>query len=228
MKQESYAGDQKEGRWLMARLEEHLKAWLVPLVPSWLQTHHLTLTTLLWSMLILLFSFLARYNIRWLWLVSLNIFLQYITDLLDGAVGRSRNTGLIKWGYYMDHLLDYIFLCSILIGYMMLLPDHFKYMQFFVLALFGAFMVNSFLSFSATNTFRISYLGIGPTEIRILFIAVNTMIIYFGKTYIAQALPYVLVGATFGLFVTVYHTQKNIWKIDMEKKHGHVHQETIS
>jgi phosphatidylglycerophosphate synthase len=30
------------------------------------------------------------------------IVFQYITDLLDGEIGRKRNTGLIKWGFYMD------------------------------------------------------------------------------------------------------------------------------
>jgi len=215
---EPFAGDKKEGKWLLAKAEDKLKAWLVPKVPLSIETYHLTLTTVVWSLLIIVFSFLAIYNIHWLWMVSLMIFLQYITDLLDGAVGRSRNTGLVKWGYYMDHFLDYMFLCSILIGYALLLPDQYKYILFFVLALFGAFMVNSFLSFTATNQFKISYLGIGPTEIRLLFIMVNTLIIFFGKTYLAKCLPYLLVLSTFGLFITVYRTQKIIWDIDMKNK----------
>ena len=216
----AFAGDKKHGKWLFAAAEEKLKAWLVPRVPASIATYHLTLTTVVWSLLIIVFSFLARYSIHWLWAVSVMIALQYITDLLDGAVGRYRDTGLIKWGYYMDHLLDYLFLCSILIGYSLLLPDQFKYILFFVLALFGAFMANSFLEFSVTNSFRISYLGIGPTEIRILFIGVNTLLILFGKTYLARALPWVLAGATFGFFVTVYSTQKRIWAMDMEAKRG--------
>jgi len=215
---EPFAGDKKEGKWLTARLEDKLKAVLVPRVPARIETWHLTYSTLAWSAGVILFSFLARYDIRWLWVVSLNIFLQYITDLLDGAVGRTRNTGLIKWGYYMDHLLDYLFLCSILIGYMLLLPDQYKYLQFFILALFGAFMVNSFLEFAATNAFRISYLGIGPTEVRGLFILINTLIICLGRTYIAAALPYVLWASLFGLFVTAYKTQKAIWTLDMQIK----------
>ncbi len=131
-----------------------------------LETYHLTLTTQLWCTLIIAFSFLARYRIHFLWVVSFSIFGQYITDLLDGEIGRRRNTGLIKWGYCMDHFLDYLFLCSILIGYGLMVADYNKYMLFYILALFGAFMVNSFLSFAATGQFRISYMGVGPTEIR--------------------------------------------------------------
>ncbi|GAF88430.1 unnamed protein product, partial [marine sediment metagenome] len=178
----AFRGDRKEGQSLLHRPEDRLKAWLIPKVPRCVETYHLTVSTVAWSLLILVFSFLARYDMRWMWLTSLMIVMQYLTDLLDGAIGRERDTGLVKWGYYMDHFLDYLFLCSILIGYSLLLPDHFKYMLFFVLALFGAFMVNSFLSFAATNSFRISYLGIGPTEIRILFILINTLLIVFGKT----------------------------------------------
>ena len=215
----AFKGDKKEGTWLLATAENKLKNWLVPMVPKCIETYHLTLTTLIWCAMIIFFSFLARYHIHFMWIVSFAIFGQYITDLLDGEIGRRRNTGLIKWGYYMDHFLDYFFLCSILIGYGLMVEDHSKYMLFYILALFIAFMINSFLSFAATGEFRISYMGIGPTEIRLVFIIINTVIILLGdKINIAAALPYVLAGSTFFLFVTVYKTQKMLWKIDMENK----------
>jgi len=213
-----FAGDKKKGASLLHSAEGKLRDYLLPKIPLWCETYHLTWMTLLWSLLIVGFGFLAKYNINWLWFVSFFIFMQYITDLLDGAVGRYRNTGLIKWGYYMDHFLDYIFLCSILIAYSFILPDKFKYILFFLLALFGAFMVNSFLSFAATNEFKIEYMKIGPTEVRIFFIAINTMIIIFGKTYMAWSLPYVLGLSLLGLCVVVYSTQKYIWGLDMDIK----------
>ena len=212
--------DKKTGKWLTATLEEKLKNVLIPMVPACVETYHLTLTTIIWSVLIIVFSFMSRYNIHWMWLTSLMIVLQYITDLLDGAIGRKRDTGLIKWGYYMDHFLDYIFLCAILIGYACLIPQQYKYLLFYILAFFGAFMVNSFLSFSATGKFKISYLGIGPTEIRLIFIVVNTMLIIFDKAHMVPILPGLLLASTFGLFFTVYRTQKEIWALDMDVKAG--------
>ena len=215
----AFHGDKKEGKWLLADAENRLKNWLVPKVPRRIETYHLTMTTLLWCAAILLFSFLARYSIHFLWIVSVAIFGQYITDLLDGEIGRRRNTGLVKWGYYMDHFLDYLFLCSILIGYGLMVEDHNKYLLFYILALFGAFMVNSFLSFAATGAFKISYMGVGPTEVRLIFIIANTLIIFFAdNAQVTKVLPIVLVGATFALFVTVYQTQKQLWRIDMENK----------
>jgi len=213
-----FGGDKKFGRSILHTGETKLKNWLAPKVPKCIETYHLTLTTVLWSLLIIVFSFLARYNIHWLWLVSVMIVFQYLTDLLDGEIGRRRNTGLIKWGFYMDHFLDYIFLFSILIGYSFILPNQFNYILFFIMAMFGAFMVNSFLSFAATNEFKISYLGVGPTEVRLIFIVVNTLLIIFNKTYMAAALPYVLTFSVFGLFVVIFKTQKYLWKVDMKQK----------
>lgn len=215
-----FAGDKKkEVSWLDNKMQKVVD-FVVPHIPSWIETYHLTLSTILWSVLIIIFSFFAKNNINWLWLVSLMIFFQYITDLFDGAVGRYRNTGLIKWGYYMDHFLDYIFLCSILIGYSFIVGDSFLYLLFFILALFGAFMVNSYLDFAATNEFRVAYLNFGPTEARILFILVNTLLIIFGKTYLSTALPCALIFSLIGLCIVVYRTQKEIWEIDMRNKKG--------
>jgi len=218
MESQKFAGDTKISGSLLSKYEQEITKKYVSKIPKYIETHHLTLTTILWSLLIIVFSYLAKGDINWLWLVSLMIFFQYITDLFDGAVGRFRKTGLIKWGYYMDHFLDYIFLCSIIIGYSFILPDHFKYLLLLILTIFGAFMVNSYLSFAATNEFKIYYLKLGPTEIRIMFILINTMLVVFGKTYLGATLPYILGLSLLGLVIVVYRTQKYIWKIDMSKK----------
>ncbi|MDA1219590.1 MAG: hypothetical protein O2909_09130 [Chloroflexi bacterium] len=192
--------------------------WLVPKVPSWLETYHLTMLTLAWSVGIVLASLLAPQNLHWLWLVSAFIALQYLTDVLDGAVGRHRNTGLIKWGFYMDHFLDYLFLASIIVGYALAMPDVPGYWFMALLGLGGAFMVNMFLSFAATNEFKISAMGIGPTEIRIFFIVLNAGIIFFGSSWLAVALPILTVILTAFLAWMVFTTHKHLWQLDMEHR----------
>jgi archaetidylinositol phosphate synthase len=214
---QEFDGGKKIGSSILGRPEKTFINWAAPKVPSWLRSHHLTLLSIPISLLIIIFSFLARENEGYLWGVSAMVAIQWLTDSLDGAVGRFRKEGLVRWGYYMDHFLDYIFLASILVGYMILLPDHFKYLIFFILVIFGAFMVNSYLAVSATGRFRITHLGIGPTEIRLIFISVNTMLFFFGKTYLAGALPYVLVFSFLALCFVVYRTQKEVWGLDKEK-----------
>ncbi len=214
---EKFAGDMKVGLSLLGIAEKRLVERYVSKIPAGIETYHLTMTTVIWSGLIVLFGYLTQYNIHWLWGTSVMILAQYITDLFDGAVGRYRNTGLIRWGYYMDHFLDYIFLCSILVGYSFLFNDKFNSL-FFILVVFGAFMVNSYLAFAATNQFKIEYLKIGPTEIRLLFIIINTLLIFLHKTYLVSFLPAVLAFAMIGLVYAVYDTQKKIWEKDMENK----------
>lgn len=51
-------------------------------------------------------------------------------------------------------------------------------------------------------------------EFRLLFIIINTLLILFGKTYLAGALPYALVLSTFGLWYVMFKTQQRLWKLD--------------
>src|SRR4029450_12318459 len=127
-------------------------------IPTWLETYHLTLLTLVWSAMILVFSYIARNDLRWLWMVSVFIFLQYVTDHYDGKIGKYRNTGLARWGYYMDHLLDYFFLSSVIIGYALILPEKSRLQLLLTLTLFGAYDMSTFLAFAATDRLKISYL----------------------------------------------------------------------
>ncbi len=50
MVEAQFGGDKKTGKWAFANLERRMVAWLVPKVPSWLETYHLTMLTLAWSM----------------------------------------------------------------------------------------------------------------------------------------------------------------------------------
>ena len=208
----------KGSKGLLSFVDSFFVKYFVPLVPKGIETYHLTLLTILWSLIIILGGYLSQFNIHWLWLVSGMIFMQYFTDVLDGAVGRARNTGLIKWGYYMDHFLDYIFLASIIVAYAFLYPAEFHIYIMLELMLFGAFMINSYLEFSATGCFKIHYLGIGPTEVRLGFILVNIMIIFFARTYLLFLLPYVLGLAVLGLVVVIFRTQRKLWKMDEDVK----------
>ncbi len=205
----------KVGQSWLAVPEKRFIHWAVPQLPSWMRSTHLTLASLPISLGIIVFSYLGHFNLHWLWAVNVLIFSQWLTDSLDGALGRYRKEGLIKWGYYMDHLLDYFFLCAVLIGYSLQTNHQYPTLQLLVLALCGGFMVNSYLRFGATQELKIVFNGIGPTELRILFILLNTSIIIFGKTYVAPLLPYVLGACFLGLCVVVYHTQRELRNYDL-------------
>jgi hypothetical protein len=175
--------------------------------------------TLVWGFLNPVFGYLGQSNLQWLWMVCVMIVFQYITDLFDDAVGRKRRTGLIKWGFYMDHFLDYIFLCSLILTGYLVAPAGLG--TYFILLLFltGGFMVSSFLSFAATNQFQIYYFGFGPTVMRIVFVFIYIVIIFTGTDHFAVTVPFVCLICFIGLIVKVFHTGTNLWRIDMEEKH---------
>jgi phosphatidylglycerophosphate synthase len=157
-------------------------------------------------------------NLHWLWASSLMIFLQWFTDAFDGAIGRYKETGLIKWGFYMDHLLDYVFACSTLIGYALLAEGVSREIILLLVPVFSGYMVASFLAFGVTGEFKITYLATGPTEIRIWFILLNTTLIIFGTKWILPLLPWILVVSVAILCILCFRTQKYLWRLDMELK----------
>ncbi len=217
--EEHFAGDQKYGSSIF---DAHAKKFIdkaVDMIPKPIETYHLTLSTIVWCCFIIIFGYMSVGDIRWLWGSSLMIIFHYLADTLDGAVGRKRKTGLIKWGYYMDHFLDYIFLCSILIGYAFLIKSEIYIVV--ILAIQMGYLISAYLAFTTTNKFRIDFMKIGPTEVRVLFIIINTLLIFFyDKIRFDIALPIISIISLLGLIWMIYDTQKNIWIEDMERKFG--------
>lgn len=213
-----FAGDKKVGTSLLHIPEIKLRSWLVPLVPSFIETYHLTLLTVVWIAVNIVTAFYIANNHAYLWIVSLMIALQYITDLLDGEVGRQRATGLIKWGFYMDHFLDYVFLCSLVFVGFKMSPPHLAQWFFLLLIIIAGFMVSSFLSFAAVNKFQISYFNIGPTEIRLGIILINTYLIFFGVSFFNHIIPLLTIVCLCGLMVHSVVVQRQLWQFDMKEK----------
>ena len=216
--QQSFAGAGKSNRGMLVPLERRLTAFLLPRTPVWLETYHLTLLTPLWAILIAISGYLATTNLRWLWITNLMIIFHYFTDHLDGKLGKYRNTGLRKWGFYMDHLFDYAFLCSILIGYSFLIPAQSVFSMMLVLCVFSAFMFHTFLMLAATDEFRVSFSRFGPTELRIALIIINILIIRFGTRGLKGALPWLAFGGIIALTVLAYVAQRRLWQIDMTER----------
>jgi phosphatidylglycerophosphate synthase len=221
MPSDDFAGDKKAPMVSpLARVEKKFIQATVGKVPGWIGSHHLTLLTLFWSGGMLLFGYLAKAydNLHWFWGASVMLFLQWFTDSFDGAVGRLRDSGLIKWGYYMDHLLDFVFMWCVPVSYVFVISPDKQWMVFTIAFLYGALMVNSFLEFSVTNSFKITYLGMGPTEIRLAFIVVNAFLIFKGPGFLEVALPWMIGILGIGLVIVIYATGKLVWKIDMDQR----------
>ncbi len=221
MEDKEFGGDKRMPmKTLLAPYERKLIDSNLHRFPKWIEGYHMTMMTIPWSTGLIVFGYLAaRFNnLHWLCLSSLMLFLQWFTDSFDGALGKFRDTGIPKWGFYMDHFLDYVFMSSILVGYSFLLEGVNKQIIYFLVPVFGCFMISSYLAFGATNEFKITYLWTGPTEMRIWFMILNCLLIWFGTGWIEKILSVIFVGSIIFLCIVIYRTQKYIWNIDMQNK----------
>ncbi len=214
---DAFAGDEKTGQSILGPIERRFIDWAVPKVPAPIKSHHLTALTVAWSAGTVLFGWLATDDLIWLHGISAMVFGQWLTDSLDGSLGKYRKQGLVKWGFYMDHLLDLVFAGAIVIAYSFLVTAEWLEFLFLLLLLITcATMAVSFLSFAATNQFQIAYYGIGPTEIRIGYIALNTFVWLVGTEIFSWGVPVIVALNALAFLVMAVQTSRNLWAIDYE------------
>ena len=209
---------QKSGESITTRLEKQFVAWGMPRVPAWLQTYHLTLMTIVWAAGNLGFAWLAQTDSRWLVGVAAMIALQYLTDLFDGAVGRARSTGLVRWGFYADHLLDTLFLGSLIAAGAIASPASLTLWWLAVAVFATGFMTSSFLAFGATGEFKIYHFGCGPTELRGVLIAAVVAVAFAGPAALPWLVPTLAVACGLGLAAFATRTGRELWALDMQAK----------
>jgi hypothetical protein len=106
---------------------------------------------------------------------------------------------------------------SIVIAYSFLVEARWLTFLFLILLLVTCgTMAVSFLSFAATNQFQIAYYGIGPTEIRIGYIALNTFVVFVGTAIFSWGVPLVVALNLVAFVIMAAQTSRNLWQIDYE------------
>jgi archaetidylinositol phosphate synthase len=98
---------------------------------------------------------------------------QWFGDSLDGTLARVRGIERPTYGYYLDHLVDAIATAVIGIG-LGLSPFMLLSVGTLIVVAYLILSINVYLESYAFNRFSIGYGKIGPTEIRLILIALNT------------------------------------------------------
>jgi archaetidylinositol phosphate synthase len=171
---------------LLGPLERPALKWLAGHLPAWVTPDGCTLIGVLGALLIAVSYALSNLDRSFLWLASFGFIVNWFGDSLDGTLARRRNIERPIFGFFVDHTMDAVSQVIIFLG-MGLTP----YVSFSVacLTLIG-YMLLSVLVYvrtCATGEFKISYSKLGPTEIRALAIAFNTIMFFAGRQELTLA-----------------------------------------
>jgi len=166
----------REHHSVLAAAEKRLLVRIAGRLPYFINSDHLTLLALLAMALAGAGYALARWNPLALWLVIGALALNWFGDSLDGTLARVRRAERPRYGFYVDHVLD-------LVGFTLLMAGLAcsGYMAPIVaLSVLVAYLLVAgevFLATASHGVFRMSFAGVGPTELRIL-LAIGTLALF--------------------------------------------------
>ena len=164
---------EREASFLLAVPEKRFLRWLAGRLPRWILPDDMTALGVAAAIGVAVAYQLANEGRGWLWAASALLVAQWLGDSLDGTLARVRGIERPTYGYYLDHLVDAIATAAIGIGlglspYMLLSTGTLIVVAYLILS------INVYLESFAFNRFSIGYGKIGPTEIRLILIALNT------------------------------------------------------
>jgi phosphatidylglycerophosphate synthase len=158
---------------MLAGAEKAALVWMAQRLPRWINSDHLTLLGFAGMLLAGAAFCLARQNPLGLPLVVFALGLNWLGDSLDGTLARVRNQQRPRYGFYVDHVLDLVGTFCLLGG--LALSGYMN--SLLAMAMLAAYLTAAAEEFLATHVrrvFHLSFLGFGPTELR-LILAVGTL-----------------------------------------------------
>ena len=183
----------REHRSVLASTEKQLLIAIAGRLPAWISSDHLTLLGLL-AMPAAGLAFAAIPVTPWsAALFAAALAVNWFGDSLDGTLARVRCQPRPRYGYYVDHVIDLAGTAALVGG----MAASGLMNPIVALALLAAYFLVSAETYLATHSvgiFRLSFAGIGPTELRIL--------LAIGAALVARQ-PWVTVGGHRALLLDI-------------------------
>ena len=168
----------REMRFLLAGPEGRILRALAARVPRSIRSNHLTAIGTIGAAAAGIAYALTTYHPAWLWVASAMLVVNWLGDSLDGTLARVRGTQRPKYGYYLDHVVDAFSTAVIGLG-IGLSPYVDLGLALGMVIVYLALSINVYLESSVFGVFKISYGRIGPTEVRLMLIALNTLVVFW-------------------------------------------------
>ncbi len=161
---------------LTGRIEKKALLWMAARTPARVTPDHLTLLGLLATLGCGAAYALAGARPWLLLVVNAGLVLNWLGDSLDGTLARHRRHERPRFGFYVDHLVDAfgaLFLVGGLAvsGLMTPLVGASLLVAYFLLA------IQTYLAAYAIGRFKISWGGLGGTELRLALAALNVLVL---------------------------------------------------
>jgi len=162
---------------LLNSTEKKILLWLAERQPKWMTSDKLTIIGFLGSILMCVGYIMTFKGIEWLWLCSFGYVVNWYGDSLDGTLARVRKQQRPVYGFYLDHTMDAVNEVFMFVGaglsVLMNLP-----IALMALVLYLMLTLNVTIDSHLKNEFKLTYAKLGPTEMRLLMIIINTLFIF--------------------------------------------------
>lgn len=164
---------------MLAKGERRLLNWFCARLPRWIMPDHLTALGFVGGIVILGGYAASTFHSGWLWVAVVGFFVHWFGDSLDGSLARFRKIERPDFGYFIDHSVDGLTNLMIL-GGLGLSPFVRLDIALFTLAGYLLLSIHAFLAARVVGEMRLSYLAAGPTELRLLLIAMTIAMFLLG------------------------------------------------
>lgn len=156
---------------MLAATEKRALIWIAQRLPRWINSDHLSALGL-GAMAGAGASFYVAQSdpVAGAVLVVLCLALNWFGDSLDGTVARVRNQQRPRYGYYVDHVID-LAGTALLFGGLAASGYMSPTIAALVVAAFFLVSAETYLATHARGVFKMAFIGVGPTELRILLAA---------------------------------------------------------
>lgn len=175
--------DKRTNDILLGPLERPALQFFARNMPSWVNSDMLTVLGLFGSLLAgFAYVMVGQGEMKgnpWLFIASLGFVINWFGDSLDGTLARYRHHERPNYGYYTDHAIDGITTVVLFAGIGLSGLARFD-ISLIALAGYMLLMIQVYLKTHVTGTFEMTSIGIGPTEVRLFVIILNTVLYFTG------------------------------------------------
>ncbi|KKC27082.1 CDP-alcohol phosphatidyltransferase family protein [Sphingomonas sp. SRS2] len=165
--------------WLASK-ERQLLNRLCRAMPGWITPDRLTTIGMAGAIMVFAGYVGSNFRAEWLLLAIVGYLVHWFGDSMDGSLARHRSIERPSYGYFIDHSCDGLATLFILAGIGL---SPFVTMDVAMLALAGYFLlsIHAFLAARVLGELKLSYLAAGPTELRLVLIALTAMMMMLGN-----------------------------------------------